>query len=105
MLLPALSNAKEKAKRANCASNLRQIGLGLQMYADDNKALLPEKSTADPSAGSALWDLSQNMADPSLPPAATAKWFIARGFTSVRDSDFWWILFQRPPGHQLSMDF
>jgi len=91
MLLPALSNAKEKARRANCVSNLRQIGLGLQMYADDNKALLPEKSTADPSAGSALWDLSQNMADSLVAAGGNRKVvYCPGGFTSVRDSDFWW---------------
>ncbi len=35
MLLPALSRARENAKRALRVSNLRQINLGLRMYADD----------------------------------------------------------------------
>ena len=32
LLLPALATAKEKGKRAQCTSNLHQIGIALQMY-------------------------------------------------------------------------
>lgn len=41
MLLPALAKAKQKATSIQCMSNVRQLNLGLRMYADDNKDLFP----------------------------------------------------------------
>ncbi|MDF2441366.1 MAG: hypothetical protein JWN98_2350 [Abditibacteriota bacterium] len=41
MLLPALSKAREGARRAVCTSNLRQVGMGLQMYTSDHAERLP----------------------------------------------------------------
>jgi prepilin-type N-terminal cleavage/methylation domain-containing protein len=41
ILLPSLSRARELAKRAVCASNLRGIGQGLHIYANDNTEWLP----------------------------------------------------------------
>jgi prepilin-type N-terminal cleavage/methylation domain-containing protein len=35
MLLPTLHRAKESGRRVHCTSNLRQIGLGIQMYRQD----------------------------------------------------------------------
>jgi len=49
MLLPALSNAKEKAKRTSCLNQLKQMGIALMLYADDNDDVLP---TAAYSPGS-----------------------------------------------------
>lgn len=41
MLLPALSKAKEKANRIACLNNLKQIGLFLQFYTDENRDVFP----------------------------------------------------------------
>ncbi len=41
LLLPALSHAKEKGYRTACAQNLRQLGLSLTIYANDNQDVLP----------------------------------------------------------------
>ena len=41
MLLPALTRAKQTAKKANCTSNLHQIGIAMNMYADENNGFVP----------------------------------------------------------------
>jgi prepilin-type N-terminal cleavage/methylation domain-containing protein/prepilin-type processing-associated H-X9-DG protein len=51
LLLPALAKAKERANRAACLSNLRQWGLALDMYLDDNNQVLPDFSIANSTPG------------------------------------------------------
>ena len=41
MLLPALANAKKKATQAQCQNALKQVGLAIQLYADDYDGKLP----------------------------------------------------------------
>lgn len=52
LLLPALGASRERARRASCVSNLRQIGQATHMYVNDNTVM---PLTADDS-GNVLWD-------------------------------------------------
>src|SRR5262245_14149305 len=43
LLLPAASRAKASVRRTTCSNHLRQIGLGVRLYADDMNDLGPAK--------------------------------------------------------------
>ena len=43
IILPVFSRARESARRASCAGNLKQIGLGIELYAADNDDYYPNK--------------------------------------------------------------
>jgi prepilin-type N-terminal cleavage/methylation domain-containing protein len=53
MLLPALSKARDKAKEAGCKSNMRQLGIAVGMYVNDNRSWYPQYPT---TAIAECWD-------------------------------------------------
>ena len=53
MLLPALNQAREKAKRISCMNNLKQIGAGTAQYVNSYDGYLPYASFCDTSVS---WD-------------------------------------------------
>jgi prepilin-type N-terminal cleavage/methylation domain-containing protein/prepilin-type processing-associated H-X9-DG protein len=46
LLLPALSQARERARGANCMANLKQIGLAIALYTQDYSEYLPAGCTS-----------------------------------------------------------
>lgn len=49
LLMPSLSSVRETARRVVCASNVRQHGLGMAMYADDYHGFLPPAKYGNPT--------------------------------------------------------
>jgi prepilin-type processing-associated H-X9-DG protein/prepilin-type N-terminal cleavage/methylation domain-containing protein len=52
LLVPALSSSKVKARQTGCLSNMRQLGLGMIMYADDFQGFLPRTTHGGTTAES-----------------------------------------------------
>ena len=60
LVLPALMHARETAKRAVCAGNVRHIGVALRLYAVDFKSIFPTSTmnlSAASRTGAAWWGL------------------------------------------------
>ncbi len=66
MLLPALRNARETAKRSNCISIEKQLCLAVQNYADDNDGMLPACTYAGAMVNGPRWNYAISPYVPAL---------------------------------------
>jgi len=75
MLLPALSKAKAKGQQAQCMSNLRQVGIGTTMYANDFSDTFHNVGGAVPNHG--MWTKGPKSLEILAPNDPLAYWGIA----------------------------
>lgn len=55
LLLPALNNARHQALRSTCLGNLEQLGLGMEIYASENKGAFPGMAARYSGFNAADW--------------------------------------------------
>jgi prepilin-type N-terminal cleavage/methylation domain-containing protein/prepilin-type processing-associated H-X9-DG protein len=92
LLLPALTAAKEKSRRVKCLSNLRQVGIALNIYSMDFKDRFPYTKT---TGGEWLWDLDRPMRDLLVDAGAKRDILYCAAFhaaykTAIGNIDQWW---------------
>jgi len=77
LLLPALGGAKEEGKTAKCISNLRQIGIGMQTFYDENEDgfYVPEGGADIPNHGQ--WTSNPRSSIMLAPDDSRAYWGVA----------------------------
>ncbi|MFZ4574119.1 MAG: DUF1559 domain-containing protein [Phycisphaerales bacterium] len=81
ILLPSIGGIQESARRVVCQSNVRQIGLGIVMFADDHQGHLPASQFLNESRyGPREAPAPQNML--TLRVASDQRW-------SVNESEGW----------------
>lgn len=69
ILLPVLGRAREQANRVKCLSNLRQLGLAMQMYTQANHEFFPAVAQSDYRPYDwVFWQNFRNVGDSALAP-------------------------------------
>jgi prepilin-type N-terminal cleavage/methylation domain-containing protein/prepilin-type processing-associated H-X9-DG protein len=84
LLLPALAKAKSKAVQVKCASNMRQLGIAIRMYADDNRDRFP-----DCSGAVWPWDLPARAANAFVKNGGTRNILYCPAFWKQNDNELW----------------
>ncbi len=87
LLLPAVSRAKDAAKRTSCISNLRQVNLAIRLYAEDwadSLPVLPDPNPYPNGVGACYKQLVKGYVGLSGPASPNEKAFICPSDRTVR---------------------
>jgi prepilin-type N-terminal cleavage/methylation domain-containing protein/prepilin-type processing-associated H-X9-DG protein len=88
ILMPALRNAREQARRQNCGMRIRQQVLALNLYANENNAKLPLPTTS----GGWLQDVAINTVNFMLRTGMTREMFYCpSNLTHQKYNDLFWL--------------
>jgi len=72
ILLPSLNRARETANRVKCASNMRQIGQAILLYANDNKGAYPRTIGSLTAGVGPTWGTGATSSDPFVSGTAVS---------------------------------
>jgi len=94
ILMPALQRARQQSRKVSCANNLKQLALGLHMYANENDAKLPLNA-----GGYWLWDVSYFTSDFILKSCGDSRdiFYCPSDLSKNGDMSIVWQFGQDPP--------
>jgi prepilin-type N-terminal cleavage/methylation domain-containing protein/prepilin-type processing-associated H-X9-DG protein len=67
LLLPAIASGKKRARATQCLNNLKQLGVGLRLYADDNEGEIQlDAATTSTNSWATILATNMNFGSPNL---------------------------------------
>lgn len=101
ILIPMIANARENAKRAKCASNLRQLGAALVQYAQTQNGEMRPAYPIHPGGGYFLWDIPYKTRDALINCGMTREVFYCPSDPDRNNDILWsfstWPTVPQPP--------
>jgi prepilin-type N-terminal cleavage/methylation domain-containing protein/prepilin-type processing-associated H-X9-DG protein len=86
ILFPVFAQAREKARQASCASNLKQAGLAVMMYAQDYDETLPWAAINPPGQTLIMW---YDLVEPYVKSGTAGTFTQAAGPAGRKYAQFW----------------